>query len=459
MKFPNSFVKFLEDEVNLNKGRLDRIKSGIETVEAFLRNNVLFKNRISDISPQGSVRQKTIIKPAKEHADFDVDLLCEMKFDSAWQPQDYCQKLDAEFRKTDRYKDIVDKRGKTRCVTLDYADDFHIDLVPSVVFQGREVITNRREKKFEATDADGYAQWFIGKNAQSSQDYLIKVCRLVKYLRDRKGIPIKSVLLTTILGNQVREADANVLTDLPTAFRVLLDRLDDFFQAQPRMPIITNPALASENFNRHWDDTQFLECKKTFRVLRTVTDDAYLEPDREKTIEKWRVLFGDNFPVSENDISDEVVPEVEFDLGQTFHRQPVTSLPGYRGEALDPKARIRIDGYLYNQSGKVKLRGINSGAKFGRNLMIRYLASVNVKEPYEVFWQVVNTGAQAQIDNGLRGDFFRAKTVSGQQNTNQLSNWERSKYKGKHWIEAFLLKDGYLVARSGQFFVNINSPV
>ncbi len=136
MKFIESFEKFITDEVNLNKTRLDRITAGIDTVKTFLGNSKVFGDQIKSVEPQGSYRQKTITKPATEDVDFDVDLLCEMKLQAGWQPKDYPDRLHNEFKKTDRYKDIVDKRGKNRCVTLDYADDFHIDLVPAVTING-----------------------------------------------------------------------------------------------------------------------------------------------------------------------------------------------------------------------------------------------------------------------------------------------------------------------------------
>jgi len=39
------------------------------------------------------------------------------------------------FRDSDRYKDITDTNGKTRCVTIDYEGDFHVDLVPIVRYR------------------------------------------------------------------------------------------------------------------------------------------------------------------------------------------------------------------------------------------------------------------------------------------------------------------------------------
>jgi hypothetical protein len=53
-------------------------------------------------------------------------------------------------------------------VTIDYADDFHVDVVPSIEIDGRCWIMNRKTNEFEATDGDGYARWFAGQNKHPS---------------------------------------------------------------------------------------------------------------------------------------------------------------------------------------------------------------------------------------------------------------------------------------------------
>src|SRR5438874_710633 len=132
MKLETSFNKFLVDVVNLNQTRVDVANAGIETMTKFLKNNERFGNLFIDTKPQGSIRQQTIIKPTDPESDFDVDLLFELKPVEEWEPKDYLEKLAAEFKQTERYKDKVDTRGKTRCVTIDYESDFHIDIVPAV---------------------------------------------------------------------------------------------------------------------------------------------------------------------------------------------------------------------------------------------------------------------------------------------------------------------------------------
>ena len=71
------------------------------------------------------------------------------------------------------------------------------------------------------------------------------------------------------------------------------------------------------------------------------------------------------------------------------------------------------------------------------------VARTNVQVTFQYYWQVVNTGEAAKVD--LRGEIFSGNQVQ----------WEKTKYRGKHWIECFIVQDGICVARSGKFFINI----
>jgi hypothetical protein len=49
----------------------------------------------------------------------------------------------------------------------------------------------------------------------------------------------------------------------------------------------------------------------------------------------------------------------------------------------------------------------------------------------------------------LRGDFYDSDFKDGK--------WERSEYRGTHWVEAFVIKGGVCQARSGKYFVKIRN--
>jgi hypothetical protein len=83
--------------------------------------------------------------------------------------------------------------------------------------------------------------------------------------------------------------------------------------------------------------------------------------------------------------------------------------------------------------------------KIAKHYSLRFKAKTNVPWPYDVHWQVVNTGEEASQRGQLRGTIF----------SGGCERDERTEYSGFHWIECFILKDGVLVARSGEFVVEI----
>jgi hypothetical protein len=87
------------------------------------------------------------------------------------------------------------------------------------------------------------------------------------------------------------------------------------------------------------------------------------------------------------------------------------------------------------------------------NVRLKFRAHTTVSAPHEVWWQVVNTGPHARAADCLRGRLF--------QSTNQnepLVNVEPTRFSGKHWVECFIVRGGFIVARSGRFFVPIYNP-
>jgi Second Messenger Oligonucleotide or Dinucleotide Synthetase domain/Adenylyl/Guanylyl and SMODS C-terminal sensor domain len=457
MNLTHSFNQFLEEDVSLDATRLTRIKDGIDTVDRFVRNEATFGPLYVGLSAQGSYRQGTGIRPPND-TDFDVDILLQLKPVAGWAPTDYLAQLDTAFASTKRYEDIVDKRGKHRCVTLDYADDFHIDLVPCIPSERADVVMNRTTNEFELTDGDGYSQWLQRQNALA-RGHLTSAIKLAKFLRDARGVPMKSVLLTTLLGTAITANDVQSdYADAPTALRTLMGRLDDFLGSQPAAPVIANPALHLETFSRPWDDAAFRAAAREIHTIREQIEAAYSAPDLEASLELWRVVFGDEFSLAEGDEAVGAGGDRP-PLGDAHHQQPVTVIPGCTGERLGPRVRVRIDkASLYSANGRTRFRGIRSGARLRSGLRIKYKAATTARAPFEVYWQVVNTGAHARSVGGLRGGYHKGKLANGNLSPDSLVDWERTEYSGQHWIECFIVQGGFCVARSGRFVVRIKNP-
>jgi hypothetical protein len=96
-------------------------------------------------------------------------------------------------------------------------------------------------------------------------------------------------------------------------------------------------------------------------------------------------------------------------------------------------------------------QGFNPGAPLNKDLDLLFCASTNVPKPFQVYWQVVNTGKEAEEARQLRGEIVLSKTAG----VGGLTQKEYTSYTGIHWVECFIVKNSECVARSGEFVVSI----
>ena len=189
---------FLRDEINLNQTRLDRLLTAVGAVDTYLKDHL---RGYQKTEPQGSYALGTLIKPVDDNDEYDADIQVVMNPIPSWRPKDYLDAVYRTLRSNETYADKL--RLKTRCVTVDYAGDFHLDVVPRVTSGGKHYVCNRATDRFEVTDGTGYRDWFNEKNRITGGN-LKRVVRLLKYLRDHKNnYTVKSILLTTLAGSRI----------------------------------------------------------------------------------------------------------------------------------------------------------------------------------------------------------------------------------------------------------------
>ena len=471
MKHSGHFDDFLRDVVNLNQSRINRLRNHVDAVAEFIRNSN-YEPTILRFTPQGSWAHKTIIKPPGNR-DFDADMLMVVRHIPGWNAVDYIEILHITLENSDRYKDKVSR--KTRCVRINYANDFHIDLIPIIeeteINIHRYYNCNLRENKFEETAPEAYTRWWIHKSQQTDGSRLRLVTRLLKYIRDIKGnFSCKSILLTTLVGNQVHENEifhsSQSFSDLPTSFRTIISRLDDWLQQQHLIPLIKNPVLPSENYNRHWNQKKYENFRECIHRYREWTDDAYTESDEDESILKWRRIFGDEFAKSVDvkattphlvelfQFSDKWIAKVRA-RGRIELRNFPTNFSHVKPARWPPaEKQLRVNvhaGVARKKCGTVE-REMQSGDIVPTDIWIKFRASMpsGVPSTFRVEWRVVNTGGYAVHMKGRRGDFYDS--------CSHAVRWESTKYRGVHWVEAFVInkRTEDLVGKSARFFVVID---
>ena len=297
MKHNHHFDNLLKNHVNLNQSRIDDLDRRVNSITNILRCNM---DGYRKISKQGSYAHGTIIKPVKNDDEFDADILVfirDDKFNPHYFQEDYVKRIYDVFNNNGNYRNKV--RLKTRCCTVDYAGEVHIDIVPCIEHRNSKFICNRDDRSYERTDGDGYSCWLNQKNQIVLGNNLKKIIRLIKFLRDHKdNFSIPSILLTTILANQVREQDkynSMEFFGLEETLKTLSNRVNDWLQCNYTMPVIKNPALSEEKFNRNWKDNQYRNFRDKFNTYTKKINDACYEGDRFRSVKKWQELFGDEF--------------------------------------------------------------------------------------------------------------------------------------------------------------------
>ena len=453
MKFVDDFESFLRVEVNLNPSRLDDLQDKVDAIETFVAGNGVFADMFLDLIPAGSWAHRLIIKPIQENDEFDADVLLYVQEQPDWLPKDYIEKLYTEFRSSSAYRHLVSR--KTRCLRINYAGQFHIDLVPYLERGTQRYITNRLdpagEGSFEASNPVTFTEW-IDERQRFTNGTFIKVVRLAKYLRDFKSTFVcKSIILTTLLGNEVNEIEASVYPekyrDVPSTFVTLLEKLAASLPAS--MPAVMDPAETGDNFtDRYGDEWNYENFRSRIIYYSDKARLAYDESDRDKSIALWREIFGDSFKPGYLASVASLAPlsaSVPWTGEQFIDRDPF----GY-AVALNPRYKVHISGectglrvgQLYRRNGFRQFELGSKGNRVPKNRSLTFRAFTNVPHPYQLYWKVRNGGEEAAAVRELRGEI--------REDQGRNLRVESTSYKGTHYVECYVLKHGVIVARDRQ---------
>jgi hypothetical protein len=480
MKHPDLFNDFLKDTVNLNDTRVKDLEPSIEAIKDAVRASD-WKPHINSWMAHGSWAHKTIIKPV-DSGEFDADLIVFVEHVDGWTAATYIDDLYRAFRANSTYRDMVSR--SSHCVTISYANDKKIDVAPCLTNRTNALeVCNRTKDQFEQTEPKQYTEWLVEKNSYCGNNSFRKVTRLVKYLRDiKERFTCSSVLLTTILGYMITEADqdSSEFADTATALKTVFGRSDDELQKHIAKPSVPNPFLSTEDFAAAWTEEQYTNFRDKIHTYREWIDDAYNEQDRSESIAKWRRVFGDEFAKGVaaeegKSVSKALVASVRTTLAEasqftgdlvdaikqfgakvlpaSFDKKPYMEAPKWKSSGQNMAVVVRADLHR-NNYGTQKVRAVQPLEPLQPGYWLNFKAYTNTGLPfdpsdYKVMWRVTNTDEAAASHNELRGKFEKPESDN--------SRWESLKYRGVHLVEAFVIRkrDDKVVGKSAAYRVMI----
>jgi hypothetical protein len=246
------------------------------------------------------------------------------------------------------------------------------------------------------------------------------------------------VILNVLLAERVTAArvasDASYYADVPTTLVHLLEDITDYLKPYDRyMPRISDPTCPEVDYNHRWDNEQYLNFRAKISSYADKARAALDETDREESVRLWRELFGSNF--AKTAAITAALSEAATqrgDAGEMFieDRYPVTRGP----------YTFRVTAYAERKPGFRHGPMSNTGNRIQRERKIRFeIDRCTVPEPYEVLWKIKNRGKEARAADCLRGEITPG-TIDSRRHR------EPTKYRGQHYVEAYIIKDGKCVA-------------
>lgn len=499
--------QLLEDivaELEIPESRYEEAERAYKSVAEWLdRPESSLRGAKPKIYVHGSFALGLATKPVSEDEDYDVDAVCELLLSKAAVTQQAVKEaLGNELRLYVRAKNMSEPpERRNRCWTLHYADDaqFHLDTLPAfpdadtarAAYQRLGItnpwvstalaITDERHPQFKVlslawlrSNPRGFAAWFrsrmglifeqkrreLAARARASveeiPEYKVKTplqaaIQILKRHRDiwaldqpdRKPI---SIILTTLSGHAYQQ-EASISEAL---FRILLD-MDRYIERRNGTVWIANPSDPLENFADRWRLEPDRE-RAFYEWLDSARQDfhrAAAMADRGQLVELLSARLGERMvraAAAKRVATPGLLAKISRGLRELFHaphkQEPQwPSLP--MGEARIVEAVAQRDGF--------RPKRIHSdGPPLAKDYSLRFVAQTDVQKPYRIYWQIVNTGTDATRAGQLRGQFEERFLERG-----GLTKEESTLYAGIHSIQCFIIKNGYLVAQSEPFIVNI----
>ena len=465
-EFYTDHVRLDSDERNKLAGyrdtNLERLKSGLDKLGEEHDTTYAYHQYYRN---QGSYAMYTL----NQHPDneYDIDIAIVFKKDDL--PS---SALKARQRIADAFKKVAgnfsqEPEARPNAVTVWYAEGYHIDFAVYRTYEDvfGETIIEHAGPEWDVRDPMEVTNWFNNAVNRSSplKEYgatvekyqMRRIVQLLKaFAKSRSSWNLPGGLIISVLVVERYRPDYGrddvALYDTMVAIR---DRL--FLSTEVWSPVSIFESLTNKE-----------KYKKRVERFRDKLDSAItklaplFEHDctKDEAMSAWNWVFNHPFwaeaaeaePETEDhsDANEKALAlsnTVKPTLGKTSHQQAILW-------SFVKRYRVRLDAYVYLNK-KVKLSGLNSnGRTINSDLNLKFVVKTNTRRPYQVYWQVVNTGWHAESKGGGRGNIFESK------DSNPLVHWEDSLYTGKHWIECFIVKDGICVARSGKFYVNIYNP-
>lgn len=329
----NDLLNRIGFKLQLNDTRKERAEKSYNVLCEWIEKDELYFNKYKlDFYAQGSYRTKTTVKPFYKE-EFDLDFV--MEANGAWNKEDpmvILENLERRLKENGMYKYTTE--AKRRCVRINYANEFHIDILPAfpedLYLRNKRIkVPDRKIKNWTDSNPKGYSEWFdnccnkinreiFEKRVIASveplpdsppYEYIEPLRRSVQlikrfrdvYYKDKSIDAPKSIIITTLAGEYYNGEESE--------YKAILNILKGIYSSIDESngkPIqIFNPMNTKEKLSEKWDENNLLYkdfCKFINYFYNSWISLMRLESFEEKALVLQK-LFGET--ISKNVISEQ----------------------------------------------------------------------------------------------------------------------------------------------------------
>ena len=281
------------EKLQLQPSKYALAEERYKTISDIIQADAAFKTIELRMYPHGSFRLKTTVKPLSEN-EYDLDFVVEIPSGVNMTPKDLYNHIYRILSEDGIHNSMVEK--KSRCIRINYANDFHMDIMPGQVINRstNEIIVPDREliSWYHHSNPIGYAKWFenqartairyqlnrerIAKaSAEPITDQevvtrlepLRRAVQLIKRYRDvycerYDAEPVRSIVLCTLMGyiSSSYSSEMEIISDFCTYVngRIIASNGEPFEVKNP----VVNEVLTEKWMESKKNYTDFVEMMK-----------------------------------------------------------------------------------------------------------------------------------------------------------------------------------------------------
>jgi hypothetical protein len=202
------------------------------------------------------------------------------------------------------------------------------------------------------------------------------------------------------------------------------------------MPSIDDPSGTGETFNHRWNQDEYANFRKWVTYYSDKVAAAYAEENQAESVKKWQEVFGESFGTLDSDLTKAASSQVQ---PAHFTEEDLEQDKGIP-VALDRQYSVRIQGRVLGKGkGFNPYNLADRGNRVSRHRTIQFQYVTNCAGVFHAYWKVRNFG-----DEAIEADCIRGQIVL---DDGTGATREPTAYKGKHYVEVYIVKDGVCVAR------------